>query len=61
MLSSVGLGRMGWRIEDVIVMWERVVERRWRGVEERAYIGCTRTVLVGFVGLYPVQTWLLIS
>ena len=56
MLSSVGLVRMGWRIEDVIVIWERGVERRWRGVKEKAYIGRTRTVLVGFVGLYPVQT-----
>jgi len=22
---------MGWWIKDVIVIWERVVERRWRG------------------------------
>ena len=56
MLSSVGRVRMGWQIEDVIVMWERVVDRRWRVVKERAYIVRTRTVLVGFVGLYPVQT-----
>jgi len=32
-LSSVGLVRMGWRIEDVIVIWERVVGRRWRGAK----------------------------
>jgi len=56
MLSSVGPVRMGWRIEDVIVIGVRVVERRWRGGKERAYIGHTRTDLVGFVGLYPVQT-----
>ena len=56
MLSSVGLVRMGWRIDDVIVIWKRVVERGWRGGKEGAYIGRTRTVLVGFVGLYPVQT-----
>ena len=31
MLSSVGPVRMGWRIEDVIVIWETVVETRWRG------------------------------
>jgi len=55
-LISVGLVRMGWRIEDVIVIWERVVERKWRGGKERAYIGRTRTVLVGFIGLYLVQT-----
>jgi len=54
--SSVGPVRMGWWIKDVIVIWERVVERRWRGGKERAYIGRTRTVLVVFVGLYPVQT-----
>ena len=36
MLSSVGLVRMGWRIEDVIVIWERVVERRWRGGERES-------------------------
>jgi len=47
---------MGWWIEDVIVIWERVVNRRWRGGKERAYIGHTRTVLVGFIGLYPEQT-----
>ena len=56
MLSSVGLVRMGWRIEDVIVIWERVVEKTWRGGKERAHIGHTRTVLVGFVEFYPVQT-----
>jgi len=55
-VSSIGLVRMGWRIEDVIGIWERVVERRWRGAKETAYIGCTSTVLVGFVELYPVQT-----
>jgi len=55
-LSSVRPVRMGWRIEDVIVIWERVVERRWRGGKETAYIGCTRTLLVESVGLYPGQT-----
>jgi len=60
-LSSVALVRMGWWIEDVIVIWERVVEKGWRGGKERAYIGRTRTVLVGFVGFYPVQTCILIS
>jgi len=40
-LSSVGPVRMGWWIEDVIVIWERVVERRWRGGKKRAYIGVT--------------------
>jgi len=52
----MGLVRMVWRIEELIVIWERVVERGWRGGKERAYIGRTRTVLVGFLGLYPVQT-----
>ena len=56
MLSPVGPGRMRWQIDDEIVIWEMVVERRWRRGNERAYIGRTRTVLVGFVGLYPVQT-----
>jgi len=60
-MSSVGLVRMGWQIEDVIVICERVVEKRWRGGKERAYIGHTRTVSVGFVGFYPVQTGILIS
>ena len=55
MLSSVGPVRMGWRIADVIVIWGGVVERRWSGGKARAYIGRTRTVSVGFVGLYPVQ------
>jgi len=55
-LSSVGPVRMSWQIEDVIVIWKRIVERRWMGGKERAYIGRTRTALVGFVGLYPVQT-----
>jgi len=36
-LSSVGPVRRGWGIEDVIVIWERVVDRRWRGGKERAY------------------------
>ena len=56
MLSSVGPVRMGWRIAYVIVIWGRVVERRWSRGKARAYIGRTRTVSVGFVGLYPVQT-----
>jgi len=30
-VSSVGPITMGWRIENVIVIWERVVERRWKG------------------------------
>ena len=45
----MGLVRIGWGIEDVIVIWGRVVERRRRGGKERAYIGRTRMVLVGFV------------
>ena len=61
MLSFMGPVRMDWRIEDVIVIWERVVERRWMWGEERPYIGCTRSVLVGFVGLYLVQTCILMS
>ena len=31
MLSSVGPVRMGWLIKDVIVIWKRIVGRRWRG------------------------------
>ena len=31
MLSFVGPVRMGWRIEDVIVIGERMMERRWKG------------------------------
>ena len=54
MLSFVGSDRMGLQIEDVIVIGEKIMERR--GGEEGAYIGRTRTVLVGFAGLYPVQT-----
>jgi len=30
-LSFVGPVRMGSRIEDVIVIGERIVERRWKG------------------------------
>jgi len=30
-LSFVGPVRMGWRIEDVIVIEERIMERRWKG------------------------------
>jgi len=30
-LSFVGPVRMGWRIEDVIVIGERIMERRWKG------------------------------
>jgi len=60
-LTFVGPVRMGWRIEDVIVIWESVVERRYSGGKERAYIGSMRTVLVRFVGLYRVQTLILIS
>jgi len=40
----------------VIVIGARVVERKCRWGEERAYIGHMRTVLVGFVGLYLIQT-----
>jgi len=57
----VGLVRMGWRIEDVIVIRETVVERGWRDGQEIAYKGRMRRVLVGFVGLSPVQTSILIS
>jgi len=52
----VGSVRRDWRVEDVIVIWERVVERKWKGGKEIAYIGRTRIVLVGFAGLYPVPT-----
>jgi len=30
-LSFVGPVRMGWRIEDVIVIGERIMVRRWKG------------------------------
>jgi len=30
-LSFVGPVRMGWRIEDVIVIGEWIMERRWKG------------------------------
>jgi len=30
-LSFVGLVRMGWLIKDVIVIGERIMERRWKG------------------------------
>jgi len=30
-LRFVGPVRMGWRIEDVIVIGERIIERRWKG------------------------------
>ena len=48
----MGPVRMGWQIKDLIVIWERFVKGRGRGGEVRAYIGHTRTVLVGFVGLF---------
>jgi len=32
-LSFVGPVRMGWRIEDVIVIGEGIMERRWKGGE----------------------------
>jgi len=54
--SFVGPVRMGWRIKDVIVIGERIIEEKMEGGEERAYIGRTSTVLVGFAGLYPVPT-----
>ena len=31
MLSVVGPVRMGWRIEDVIVIGKRIMGRRWKG------------------------------
>jgi len=31
MLSFVGPVRRGWRIEHVIVIGERIMERRWKG------------------------------
>ena len=30
MLSFVGPVRMGWRIKDVIVIGEMIMERRWK-------------------------------
>jgi len=36
--------------------WGKNYGEKMEGGEERAYIGRTRTVLVGFAGLYPVQT-----
>jgi len=30
-LSIVGPVRMGWRIEDMIVIGERIMERIWKG------------------------------
>jgi len=36
-LSFVGPVGMGWRIEDVIVIEERIMERRWKG-EKRELI-----------------------
>ena len=47
--------RIGWWI-DVIVIEERIIERRQKEGQERVYIGRMRTVLMGFAGLYPVQT-----
>jgi len=31
MLSLVGPVRMGWQIEEVIVIGERIMVRRWKG------------------------------
>jgi len=37
-LSLVGPVRMGWRIKDVIVIGERIIEKRWkRGKRDRVY------------------------
>jgi len=33
----VGPVRMGWRIEDVIVIGERIMERRWKVGRESLY------------------------
>jgi len=55
-LSSVGSVRMGWRIEDVIVIWERVVGEDGGGGKETACIGRMRMALVELVRLYPVKT-----
>jgi len=55
-LSFVSPVRMGWQIEDVIVIGERIMGRRWKRGEERAYIGSGRMVFVGLAGMYPVQT-----
>ena len=54
-LSFVGPVAIGWWI-DVIVIEKRIVERRRKEGQERVYIGRMRMVLVGFAGLYPVQT-----
>ena len=55
-LSSVGPVRIGRWMADVIVIEEWVVKRRRKEGSKRVYIGCMRAVLVGFAGLYPVQT-----
>jgi len=36
-LSFVGPVRMGWRMENVIVIGERIIERRWK-VGKREFI-----------------------
>jgi len=36
--------------------WGKDYGDKTEGGEERAYLGRMRTVLVGFAGLYPVQT-----
>jgi len=38
-LNFVSPVRMGWQIEDVIGIGERIMERRWKGGEGSAYIG----------------------
>ena len=37
MLSLVDPVRIGWRIEDVIVIGERIMERRWKGGKRELY------------------------
>ena len=55
-LSFVGPVRIGWWMDDVLVIEERIAERRRKEGQERVYIGRMKTVLVGFARLYPIQT-----
>ena len=55
-LRFVGPVMIGWWINDVLVIEERIAEGRRKEGQERVYIGRMRTVLVGFARLYPVQT-----
>jgi len=43
-------------MKDMIVIWERSMERGWKGGRESLYSSPYVGDLMGFARLYPVQT-----